>query len=718
MATQIKIQENNIQQNSIQQTLIQTITQTIPEAITLTIPQTITQTMPQTIPQSNPINLNLSPRTPPSIITITQPNSSIPNPNLTPLILPTTTEPTFQHSYFSDIDLSTIDLNLDFPRSIYRRLIDRINDRIKKKSLFCSFEFFPPRTASGAVNLVKIMSHLATANPLFCDITWKTAGDNYSENVNSTMSIADTMLNYCGLDTMMHMTCVGLSKQAVFDILDRAKTRGLKNILALKGDLPPSCDTWSPVYDGFNHASDLVSFIRQHYGDYFVICVAGYPTGHPDAPSYENDLLFLKKKVEAGADFVITQLFFKSSTFLNFVRDCREIGITCPILPGILPIQAYQSLCNIARLSKLEVPSEVWSALEAVKDNDEAVRNFGIDYCIDMCRELLTSGHVNGLHFYTLNREFATVKILKTLGFWLENPKKSLPWRPSAHHNRCMESVRPIFWRSRPESYIYRTSNWEEFPNGRWGNSASASFRDLNDYYLFYVKCKYDKTQLLKMWGEVLAGVEDVWSVFAAYLTGKRNKNGVKVSCIPWNDNPLSLETTTILDQLVSLNSKGILTINSQPSVNGECSSHPIYGWGNQGGYVYQKAYLEFFMNGSLEEKLLEVLLKYPTVNYHIVDHKTHNLATQDQSSALTWGVFPNQEIVQPTIYDPVSFSFWKDEAFSLWTSQWGSLYPEDTPSHHTITTIHNTHLLVNLIDNEYTKPSCLFQIMEQVLRN
>jgi methylenetetrahydrofolate reductase (NADPH) len=185
---------------------------------------------------------------------------------------------------------------------------------------------------------------------------------------------------------------------------------------------------------------------------------------------------------------------------------------------------------NITRLSKIPMPAELFAALQPVKDDDEAVRAYGIRHCTEMCRQLLDSGLVNGLHFYTLNRDYATVQILRALGMWSEKPRRSLPWKTSANHTRCKEAVRPIFWSTRPQSYIYRTSDWDEFPNGRWGDASSAAFGDLTGYYhLFYLRSKAPKEELLQMWGQELASEQDVWDVFSCYLTGEPNKWGYKV---------------------------------------------------------------------------------------------------------------------------------------------------------------------------------------------
>jgi len=180
------------------------------------------------------------------------------------------------------------------------------------------------------------------------------------------------------------------------------------------------------------------------------------------------------------------------------------------------------------KLSRLEVPQEIIDAINPIKDNDEAIRNFGVDQAVAMAKELYENG-ILGLHFYTLNREVATIEILKRLGMWSEDPWRPLPWKPTANHSRMTEEIRPIFWRSRPKSYVHRTSNWDEFPNGRWGNSSAASFGDLTDYYLFYLKSKASRQDLMKMWGEDLTCEQDVFDVFQNYITGNVNKAGVKV---------------------------------------------------------------------------------------------------------------------------------------------------------------------------------------------
>ena len=167
---------------------------------------------------------------------------------------------------------------------------------------------------------------------------------------------------------MLHITGLGYTKEQVRDSLSKARRLGIENILALRGDKPPSS-----APGDFKHAVDLVRFIRAEFGKQFVICVAGYPNPHPEAVSYAEDLQHLKEKVDAGADFVITQLFFKPEQFISFVNDCRRLGISCPILPGIFAIQTYQSLMLVTKLAKIQLPDEIAKVVNNIKDNDEGM---------------------------------------------------------------------------------------------------------------------------------------------------------------------------------------------------------------------------------------------------------------------------------------------------------------------------------------------------------
>ncbi|XP_065842527.1 methylenetetrahydrofolate reductase (NADPH)-like [Oscarella lobularis] len=598
------------------------------------------------------------------------------------------------------------------------KIINKIRRKMQQKESFFSLEFFPPRTAPGAANLIARFDRMALGRPLFCDVTWHLATDPGGDGETSSTAIAATALNYCGLETMLHMTCTDATRDQLIAYLHKAKQAGLRNVMALRGDASDG-EAWKTPEGGLDYASDLVRLIREEFGDYFGICVAGHPQGHPDASDYEEDLLHLKEKVDAGADFIITQLFFEVDTYVKYVDDCRRVGITVPIIPGIMPIQGYNSLRHLVKLSKLEVPDSIQRAIQPIKDDDEAIRDYGVKQCHELCKALLEKG-APGIHFYTLNREVATREVLLELGMWNEDlAERPLPWQQSAHPKRFREDVRPIFWATRPKSYIHRTQNWDEFPNGRWGSSSSPAFGDLKDYHLFYLRSRAKPDELRKMWGRKLTCEADVSEVFACYITGKKNSSGAKVNRLPWNEEELASETSLIVDQLAHLNENGMWTINSQPDVNGASSMDPKFGWGGIGGYVYQKAYVELFISPENVARLLRVIEDFKWITYHIVNHDgSIEYTNSDESSAIavTWGVFPGKEIVQPTVVDPASFHSWKDEAFALWHHQWGRLYAAGSESRRVIDRIHDTYFLANLVDNDYVKGNQLWDILRLVI--
>ncbi|XP_076802588.1 methylenetetrahydrofolate reductase (NADPH)-like [Clavelina lepadiformis] len=601
----------------------------------------------------------------------------------------------------------------------WESLASRIKKRIADNDPFFSLEFFPPRTEQGAANLIGRFDRMSQGGPLFIDITWHPAGDPGGDKITSSTKIAGTVSNYCGLETMLHMTCCKQSPETVNRHVEKTKSLGICNILALRGDADE--DNWTFNENGFNYAVDLVKFIRKEYKDYFTICVAGYPNGHPDCSSYQEDLRHLKEKVDAGADFIITQLFFTAEEFLHFLSDCRKIGITCPIIPGIFPIQTNRSLVQLTKLSKLTIPDEIQKVIEPIKDNDAAIRNFGIDHATDLCRKLLDSGKVHGLHMYTLNLETATVQILKNLGLWSKTVPRPLPFQTSGNaERRANEEIRPIFWTDRPKSYIHRTIDWDEFPNGRWGDSASPAFGDLKDYHLFYLRSRTVKSKLRDQWGRELFSEQDVWKVFQNFITGHRNENGVKVTETPWCEDGLSAETNVLSEPLSKYNAIGVLTINSQPNVNGVPSTHPIFGWGDKGGYIFQKAYLEFFINKRYASALKKILPKYhPRVYYHMIDacgETDHTNADRNYPNAVTWGVFAGKEVLQPTVVDPISFIVWKDEAFALWTEKWAKIYEEGSASKQIIQDIAENYFLVNLVDNEFPNDNILWTVLDDML--
>jgi len=584
------------------------------------------------------------------------------------------------------------------------KIIDKIKEHEVKGVPFFSLEYFPPKTDVGIANLYDRLDRMKILGPEWIDVTWGAGGSTSK----LTLDICSAAQKYLGLDTMMHLTCTNMPVEEIVHALNKAKEAGIHNILALRGD-PPKGEEWKKIEGGFANAVDLVKFIRKEHGSYFGIAVAGYPEKHSDAVSYEADIRHLKEKVDAGADVVVTQLFYDVDIFLKFVSDCKALGIMCPILPGIMPIHTYQGFKNMTTFCKTSIPNYIHEALEPIKSNDEAVKAYGVKLGIDMCTTLLKSG-VHGLHFYTLNLEKSVTEILKGLGLWkdasMEN-RYPLPWQSS--NARPNEDVRPVFWQHRPKSYMDRTLSWDEFPNGRWGDSRSPAFGDLSDFHLGTGSVVDKAWKPLEVWGSPVTEAE-IFEVFAKYCRGE-------ISRLPWNEFPLSPESQDIKEQLVKINKLGFLTTNSQPAVNGKPSSDEKYGWGPKGGFVYQKAYLEFFTSPGNLETLLHTIAEYPTLTYHAVNLKGDKMYSNNQNhvTALTWGVFPNKEIVQPTIVDPQSFVVWKGEAFALWRSSWASLYPPESESRKLLEAMTSTYFLVNIVDHDYIAGDKIFKVFEQV---
>eukprot|EP01132_Coremiostelium_polycephalum_P010947 gene10947-13406_t len=552
----------------------------------------------------------------------------------------------------------------------------------------------------GVQNLYDRLGRMLLLEPLFVDITWG-AGGSTSQ---LTLEIAETAQNVCGLDTMMHLTCTNMPVEQIIEALEKAKATGIKNILALRGD-PPRGEEWKKIEGGFANASDLVRFIRQKYGDYFGIAVAAYPEGHSDCTSIEDDLRYLKEKVDCGADLIITQMFYDVDLFIAFVKKCRDIGITCPIIPGIMPIHTYAGFKRMTTLCKTVVPQYINDNLDPIKDNDEEVKKYGVKLCIEMCKRLLESG-VEGLHFYTLNLERNVRKVLKGLDMiGPEQLSRYLPWAQTAHVNRAKEEVRPIFWQNRPRSYISRTGSWDEFPNGRWGDHRSPAFGDLSDYHL-----GQSAPDQKNEFGQAPQTVNDVYDTFASYCMGKIKK-------LPWNDQPLSSESDSIKDELVFLNSNGFLTINSQPAVNGLPSTDKSYGWGGKNGFVYQKAYVELFTSPENTERLLEIIKKCPMITYHAINRQGVSFTNTKGTNAVTWGTFPGKEIIQPTVVDHSSFVVWKDEAFALWESRWAHTFDESSPSRTLLESMINSYFLINIVDNNFVSGN-IFQPFHDLINN
>lgn len=275
-----------------------------------------------------------------------------------------------------------------------------------------SFEFFPPKTDEGDRNLLeKTLPALMALKPDYCSVTYGAGGSTREK----TLGIVDRIQRQHGLPAMAHLTCVNSTKEQLGDVLAQAKKLGIKNILALRGDPPGGLTEFQKTDGGFEYSYQLVQFLKG-LGD-FCIGTAGFPEGHIACKDGKYvDWRRLKEKIDCGADFVITQLFFDNADFLEF-RDfmVRKMGVSIPICPGVLPILSGSQIKKFTTLCGARIPEKMMARLEELGDDDQAVTEYGIEYATRQCEELLREG-VTGIHFYTLNKAHSTTRIVKNLG--------------------------------------------------------------------------------------------------------------------------------------------------------------------------------------------------------------------------------------------------------------------------------------------------------------
>jgi methylenetetrahydrofolate reductase (NADPH) len=286
---------------------------------------------------------------------------------------------------------------------------------MKIKDLFAtgkpvfSFEFFPPKDDAGIVALFETVTSLKELNPSFVSVTYGAGGSTRRKTVEITKRIKQEL----GIEAMSHLTCVGHSRHEISAVLDDIKTAGIENIMSLRGDPPRGDTTFVPHPDGFAHADELVAFIRSR-NSAFCLGVAGYPEGHPEAPSKEADLINLKRKVDAGADFIVTQLFFSNADYFGLRERAAAVGISLPIVPGIMPITDVAQIKRFTQMCGAKIPPALLSELETADGNKETVTEIGIRYSTAQCAALLDQG-APGIHFYTLNKSLSTRTILSNL---------------------------------------------------------------------------------------------------------------------------------------------------------------------------------------------------------------------------------------------------------------------------------------------------------------
>jgi methylenetetrahydrofolate reductase (NADPH) len=511
-------------------------------------------------------------------------------------------------------------------------------------------------STQGFANLSSRLERMSQAlRPLFVNVTWGAGGST----ANKSLELAEMCQRQLGLTTCLHLTCTNMSRKLVDEALDQARALGIRNILALRGDAPRSEEYREegqlPEDDSnkdFTWAADLVRYIRTQYGDYFCIGVAAYPEGHsdqshPEAQDPKFDLPYLVEKTKAGADFLMTQLFFDVEAYDKFETMLREHESgtfkTIPIIPGLLPIQSYQILNRVSKLSHAKIPADIVARLSAVKGDDQLVKQVGVAVLSEIVQHLKgrPSPTRRGFHFYTLNLEKAVSHILEnchlipqplaedddddaielTPGANFQAPEGALRTKDrrrlssvnSDPRNRVVIS-KPSHSKSSNASYevpedeagvpkgpvntranmlaisegegsLGREATWDDFPNGRWGDARSPAFGEIDGYG---PTLHVSTPQALKLWGHPV-DKDDISKLFRRHIEGD-------LEAIPWSEQGLSPETSTIAAELLALNSKGWWTVASQPAVNGLRSTDPVFGWGPKNGLVFQKPFVEFFL--------------------------------------------------------------------------------------------------------------------------
>jgi methylenetetrahydrofolate reductase (NADPH) len=284
-----------------------------------------------------------------------------------------------------------------------------------------SFEVFPPKTDAAMESLRRVLPELIELGPSYMTVTYGALGSTRER----TLEIAALLKREYHMESACHLTCVGSSRADLDRLLEDNRHSGVENIVALRGDPPRGETTFVPPPDGYSHGNELVAHIRRRYGTAFGIAVAGYPEKHLEAPDRESDLRYFKNKMDAGADIAITQLFYDNADFFSFVEAARTLGVTQPIIPGLLPILSVKQVRRITSLCGSKIPAALQAELEAAGEDDNRAEEVGIRQCVAQASELLRRG-VPGIHFYVLNK--------------------------SSHMRRIMEQLRPVLAEVRPNA--------------------------------------------------------------------------------------------------------------------------------------------------------------------------------------------------------------------------------------------------------------------------
>ncbi|KAL4401820.1 methylenetetrahydrofolate reductase 1 [Malassezia pachydermatis] len=562
-----------------------------------------------------------------------------------------------------------------------------------------SLEFFPPKTTLGLANLCSRIERMVTSlGPGWVHVTWGTGGTTRDTSLELAarvqLGVYDPNEDYKAVteprehacNVCLHLTCTNVDRAYLDSALDGAKRFGIRNILALRGDPPRGEEYWVATDQRFQYASDLVRYIKEQHGDYFCIGVAGYPEGHAQGADRDvpQDMKFLKAKQDAGAQFIVTQLFYDASSFARWYHACRAAGITVPIIPGIMPIQNYTSFRRMANLCGVRVPADTLKKLEPIKMDDAKVKEMGIELSIQLIREVQKETGIHAFHMYTLNLEKSVTQVARAFV---------------------------------GEGHVHQglgADTWDEFPNGRYTDARSPAFGEVDGYG---ASLKVTPDQAIQLWGTPV-DKDDISKLFVSYVAGE-------LSCMPWCDSPVWEETARLLPVLRHLNAphskggKGWWTVGSQPAVDGCDSSDPTYGFGPQGGYIFQKAFVELFLSEADKQALVAAIAASDEpVTYFAGTCDPASFETNVEGTGLntvTWGVFPGREVAQSTIIEEASFRAWREEAFAIW-HEWEMLFPPRSATRQLLHRIHDERWLITVVHHNYKDPDALWKLLDHVV--
>ena len=286
----------------------------------------------------------------------------------------------------------------------------KVKELLDRTPTTFSFEFFPPKTEHGWEKLFANIAKLLPLKPSYVSVTYGAGGSTRYRTHELVIRIHKEL----GLTVVPHLTCVGSTREEISKILEHYQHKGIENVLALRGDAPDDREKWTKTEGGFEHASELVAFIKKNFPD-FCIGVAGFPEGHPETPNRLVELEHMKAKVDAGADYIVTQFFFTNRDFYDYQERCSLVGIEIPIIAGIMPILSIKGMHRMSELAAgSRIPAPLYRLISRAV-NDEYVEHAGVHWASEQVRDLVDN-QVRGIHFYTLNRSNATLRIYESLG--------------------------------------------------------------------------------------------------------------------------------------------------------------------------------------------------------------------------------------------------------------------------------------------------------------